>query len=205
MKLYFSPGACSFAPHLALHEAGVSADAVKVDLRSHKTVDGDDYYAVNPKGYVPFLVLDDGTTLSEAHVILQYIADRKPGTIAPAYGTIERYKVNEWLGYVATEIHKSYSPLWHPAEFGEKAVDALKGKLHKRYEIVEAQLARTPYLAGNVYSIADMYLYTVTNWAHHLKGDLSALPKVQAWHKKIGERPAVAATQAVERGVKQPA
>ena len=205
MKLYFSPGACSFAPHLALHEAGVSADAVKVDLRAHKTADGGDYYAVNPKGYVPFLVLDDGTTLSEAHVILQYIADRKPGTIAPAYGTIERYKVNEWLGFVATEIHKSYSPLWHPEEFGEKAVDALKKKLHKRYEIVEAQLAKTQYLAGNAYSIADMYLYTVTNWAHHLKVDLSAFPKVQAWHKKIAERPAVAATQAVERGVKQAA
>ena len=203
MKLYFSPGACSFAPHIALHEAGVAAEAHKVDLRTHKTADGGDYYAVNPKGYVPFLVLDDGSTLSEAHVILQYIADRKPGTIAPAYGTAERYKTNEWLGFVATEIHKAYSPMWHPEEFGEKAVEALRQKLHKRYGIVEEQLAKTPYLAGDRFSIADMYLYTVTKWAKHLKVDLSSFPKVGAYMQRIDEKASVKAAQAAERGVKQ--
>ena len=205
MKLYYSPGACSFAPHIALHEAGVPAEAIKVDLRAHKTADGADYYAINPKGYVPFLVLDDGSTLSEAHVILQYIADRKPGTIAPPHGTAERWKTNEWLGFVATEIHKAYSPLWHPEEFGDKAVEALKGKLHKRYAIVEEQLAKTPYLAGNAFSIADAYLYTVTKWARHLKVDLASYPKLAAYMQRIDERPAVKAAQAAERGVKQPA
>jgi glutathione S-transferase len=205
MKLYFSPGACSFAPHVALHAAGVAADAVKVDLRSHKTADGADYYGINPKGYVPFLVLDDGSTLSEAHVILQYIADRKPGAIAPAYGTAERYKTNEWLGFVATEIHKAYSPLWHPEEYGDKAVEAFKGKLHKRYGIVEEQLGKTPYLAGSAFSIADMYLYTVTKWAGYLKVDLSAFPKLGAYMKRVEDLPAVKAAQAAERGVKQAA
>jgi glutathione S-transferase len=205
MKLYYSPGACSFAPHIALHEAGVPAEAVKVDLRTHKTADGTDYYTINPKGYVPFVVLDDGTTLSEAHVILQYIADRMPGKIAPSYGTIERWKTMEWLGFVATEIHKAYSPLWHPDEFGDKAVQALKDKLHKRYGIVEAQLGKTEYLAGNSFSIADMYLYTVSKWANYLKVDLSGYPKLAAYLKRIDERPSVKAAQAVERGVKQAA
>jgi glutathione S-transferase len=205
MKLYYSPGACSFGPHIALVEAGIPAETVKVDLRAHKLKDGTDYYAINPKGYVPFLILDDGTPLSEAHVILQYLADRRPGTIAPVYGTVERYKLNEWLGFVATEIHKTYSPMWHADAFGEKAVDELKKKLHKRYEIVEAQLAKTPFLAGNAFSIADMYLYTVTTWAPHLKIDLSAFPKLQAYMKKIAERPSVVEALAAERGVKQPA
>lgn len=205
MKLYYSPGACSFAPHIALHEAGVAAEAIKVDLRTHKLKDGSDYYAINPKGYVPFLILDDGTPLSEAHVILQYIADRKPGTIAPAYGTVERYKQNEWLGFVATEIHKTYGPLWHADEIGEKAVESFKKKLHKRYEIVEAQLAKTPFLAGSAFTAADMYLYTVTTWAPYLKVDLAAFPHVQAFMKKVAERPSVVAALGVERGVKQPA
>ena len=205
MKLYYSPGACSFAPHIAAHELGIPLDAIKVDLRTHKTLEGGDYWDINPRGYVPFLVLDDGTTLSEAHVILQYLADQKPGTMAPAHGTIARWKLNEWLGFVATEIHKAYSPMWHPEQFGEKAVEALREKLHKRYGIIEEQLAKSPFLAGATFSIADAYLYTVTKWAKHLKVDLSAFPKVGAYMQRIDERPAVKAAQAAERGVKQAA
>jgi hypothetical protein len=108
------PGACSLAPHIGLEEAGVAYDSVKVDLKKHTTADGGDYYAINPKGYVPLLELDDGSLLSEAGVILQYIADRKPGTIAPAFGTMERYRVMEWLNFIATELHKQFSPLWYP-------------------------------------------------------------------------------------------
>ena len=205
MKLYFSPGACSFAPHVALEEAGIAAETVKVDLRAHKLSDGTDYYTVNAKGYVPYLVLDDGTPLSEAHVILQYLADRKPGAIAPAYGTIERYKLNEWLGFIATEIHKTFGPLWHADAYGEKAIDVFKQRLHQRYAIVEAQLAKNAYLTGDRFTIADMYLYTVTNWSGYLKVDLSAFPKLQTWMKKVAERPSVVAALAAERGVKEPA
>ena len=106
MKLYYAPGACSLAPHIALNEAGLAYDAVKVDLRTHQLADGTDYYTINPKGYVPLLELDDGQRLSEVTVILQYIADRKPGTLAPALGSLPRYRVMEWLNFIATEIHK---------------------------------------------------------------------------------------------------
>jgi len=114
MKLYFSPGACSLAPHIALHEIGVPFDGLRVDLKAHKVADGTDYYSVNPKGYVPLLELDTGERLTEAAVILQYIADRKPGTLAPAFGSIERYRLMEWLNFIATEVHKQFGPLFYP-------------------------------------------------------------------------------------------
>ena len=200
MKLYYSPGACSLAPHIALHEAGIAAEAIKVDLRTHKLPDGSDYYAVSPNGYVPVLVLDDGTTMTEVAVLLQYIADRKPGTLAPAFGTMERYKQMEWLNFIATEVHKGWSPLWHnPSDEQKKAV---VDKLHKRYAFIDAQLARTPFLAGASFTVADAYLFTVTGWAKFLKVDLSAFPHLAAWMAKIAERPAVKAAIAAERGAK---
>ena len=205
MKLYYSPGACSLAPHIALHESGIAADTIKVDLRSHTLEDGSDYNAINPRGYVPLLVLDDGTKLTEAQVILQYLADRKPGTLAPIAGTAARWKLMEWLGFIATEIHKGFSPLWHPEDFGEKGVAAIKAKLAKRYEIVEKQLARTPFIAGDTFTVADAYLFTITTWAGYLKFDLSAFPNVVAYLKRIGDRPAVKAALAAERRAKQPA
>jgi glutathione S-transferase len=205
MKLYYSPGACSLAPHIALHEAGIDAEAFKVDLARHKLADGTDYYAINPKGYVPMLELDDGTRLTEAAVILQYLADRKPGKLAPPFGTLERWKLMEWLNFIATELHKSFSPLWHPEDIGEKAVGAGKAKIVKRYAIVEAQLAKTPFLHGSSFTIADAYLFTITGWASYLKVDLSGFPHLAAYMKRIGERPAVVATLAAERKAKQPA
>src|SRR5882672_5337394 len=114
MKLYYAPGACSLAPHIALQESGLPYDAQRVDLREHKLADGTDYYTINPKGYVPLLELDSGERLSEDAVILQYIADRNPGTLAPAFGSMERYRMMEWLNFIATEVHKALNPLWKP-------------------------------------------------------------------------------------------
>ena len=142
MKLYYSPAACSLAPHIALEEAGLPYELVKVDLRTHKLADGTDYYTINPKGYVPLLELDDGERLSEVAVILQYIADRKPGTLAPAYGTMERYRVNEWLNFIATEIHKQFGPLWH-AETPDATKAAQRALLAKRFDLLATTLART--------------------------------------------------------------
>ena len=203
MKLYYSPGACSFAPHVALLETGIAAEMVKVDLKSHTLADGTDYTKLNPKGYVPMLELDDGTRLTEVAVILQYIADRKPGTLVPAAGTIERYKQQEWLNFVATELHKGYGPLWYnpSADVREQTV----ARLAKRYAIVEAQLAKTPYLGGSAFSAADAYLYTITIWARFLKVDLAAFPNLQAFMQRVAARPSVVAANAEERGVKQAA
>ncbi len=203
MKLYYSPGACSLAPHIAIQENGVAAELVRVDLKTHKLADGSDYHRINPKGYVPAIELDDGTKLTEVATLLQYIADRKPGSLAPVFGTLERYKLMEWLNYVATEIHKGYGPLWHHPADDVRA--SIVDRLHKRYAIVEAQLAKTPFLNGNAFTVADAYLYAVTRWAPMLKVDLSAFPHVAAWMKRVDERPAVKAAIAAERGVKQPA
>ena len=153
MKLYYSPAACSLAPHIALEESGLQHELVKVDLRTHKLADGTDYYALNPKGYVPLLELDNGERLTEAAVILQYIADRKPGTLAPAYGTMERYHLNEWLHFIATEIHKQFGPLWH-AETPEATQATLRANLAKRFDLIAKTLAKQPYLTGSAFTIA---------------------------------------------------
>ena len=141
------PGACSLAPHIALSEAGVPYTTEQVDLRKHALADGTDYYAINPKGYVPLLELDDGTRISEVAVILQYIADRKPGTLAPAFGTIERYRVMEWLNFIATELHKQFGPLWYPTT-PDATRDAQKAKLATRFDLLAQTLAAQPYLTG---------------------------------------------------------
>jgi len=190
MKLYYSPGACSYAPHVALHEAGLPFEAVRVDLRSHKLANGADYYAINPKGYVPLLELDDGTRLSEVAVILQYIADRKPGTLAPAHGTIERYRVMEWLNFVSSELHKQFSPLFYP-DTPDATKEAQRARLAKRFSHLEPILAKQPYLMGESFTIADIYLHTILNWSGALKIDLSAWPSLVEYQKRIAARPAV--------------
>jgi glutathione S-transferase len=199
MKLYFSPGACSFAPQIALREAGLPYEPVKVDLRKHTLADGTDYYKINPKGYVPMLELDDGTRLKEVAAVLQYIADRKPGTIAPAFGSMERYRLMEWLNFVATEIHKQFSPLWHP-----ETPDATKEKqrvtLAKRFAIIEATLAKQPYLMGQSFTVADAYLHAILNWSGHLKVDLP--PALQEFQQRMAARPGVQAAQQTEHAAK---
>ena len=201
MKLYYSPGACSFAPHVALREAGLPFEAVKVDLVKHTLADGSDYYKINPKGYVPLLELDDGQRLSEVAVILQYIADRKPGTLAPAYGSLERYRVMEWLNFIGTELHKQFGPLWYP-----DTPDATKAKqratLAKRFEYLADTLAKRPYLMGENFTIADAYLHTILNWTGYLKVDLTPFPALQQFQERMAARPAGKEAQKAEHGSK---
>jgi len=204
MKLYFSPGACSLAPHIALSEAGVPHTTEQVDLRKHALADGTDYYAINAKGYVPLLELDDGTRLSEVAVILQYIADRTPGTLAPAFGGIERYRVMEWLNFIATELHKQFGPLWYPTT-PDATKEAQKAKLAARFDLLAQTLAAQPYLTGSAFTIADAYLFTILNWAPMLKVDLSPWPALQQFQARVAARPAVHAVLVAEGLVKQTA
>ena len=204
MKLYFSPGACSLAPHIALSEAGVPYTTEQVDLRKHALANGTDYYAINPKGYVPLLELDDGTRISEVAVILQYVADRKPGTLAPAFGGIERYRVMEWLNFIATEVHKQFGPLWYPTT-PDATRDAQKAKLAARFDLLAQTLAAQPYLTGSAFSIADAYLFTILNWAPMLKVDLAPWPALQQYQARVAARPAVHAALVAEGLVKETA
>ena len=197
MKLYYTPGACSQAPHIALNELGLPFDAVKVDLATHTLPDGSDYYAVNPKGYVPFLVLEDGATLAEAHVVLQYIADRKPGTLAPESGTPERWKLLEWLGFIATEVHKGYGPLWNP-QMPPKARELAVEGLGRRFSLLAETLAEQPFLSGQDFTIADAYLFVLLNWTNVHKIDLSPWPALQQFQARVAERPAVQKTLKAE-------
>jgi glutathione S-transferase len=197
MKLYYSPGACSLAPHIALAEAGLDYEAVKVDLRKHQLADGTDYYTINPKGYVPLLELNDGERLSEVAVILQYIADQKPGTLAPAYGTLARYRVMEWLNFIGTEIHKQFGPLWYP-ETPDATKEKQRAALGKRFDYVAKVLSTQPYLTGEAFTVADAYLFTVVNWSATLKIDLSPWPSLQQFQARVAARPQVHATLVAE-------
>jgi glutathione S-transferase len=202
MKLYFSPGACSLSPHIVLIEAGLAFEPVLASTKSHKLPDGTDYYAINPLGYVPLLELDDGTFLREGPVIVQYIADQAPlKNLAPANGTLQRYRLQEWLNFFGTEIHKNFGPMFNPATPEETKTQS-RTKLTQRYAWIEQQLAGKQYLMGDHFSVADAYLFTVTNWAKPLGLDLGACPQVQAWHARVGERPAVKEAMAAETAAK---
>ena len=190
MKLYFSPGACSLSPHIVLLEAGLAHTIEKVDLGSKKTAGGQDFRAINSKGYVPALETDSGAILTEGPVITQYLADLAPEkNLAPPHGTIERYQMMSWLNFVATEIHKNYSPLFDPAGSADVKAAAFKN-LARRYAHLETALDGREYLTGQ-FSLADIYLYVVTNWAGHVKFDLAPFANVQAFQQRIGARPAV--------------
>jgi glutathione S-transferase len=201
MKLYYAPAACSLAPHIALEESGLPHELVRVDLRTHKLANGTDYYTINPKGYVPVFELDNGKRLTEVAVILQYIADRTRGGLAPDYGTMERYRLNEWLNYIATEIHKQFGPLWH-AETPEATQAAQRAALARRFELVDKTLAKQSYLTGNAFTIADAYLFTVTRWSDALKVDLMPFPALRQFQARIAARPKVHAALKAEHLVK---
>ena len=191
MKLYFTPGACSLSPHIVAREAGLDVALEKVDTKAKKTETGKDYLTINPKGYVPALELDDGHILTEGPTIVQYLADQKPGSgLAPTAGTMERYRLQEMLGFINSEIHKTYSPLFNPA-LPPDMKEERKAYLKKRYAIIEKQLAGHDYLFGDTFSVADAYLFTVTNWARIVKLDLSDFPNVLAFQKRVAARPAV--------------
>ncbi len=198
MKLYYSPGACSLSPHIALHEAGIAFEAVLASTKTHKLLDGTDYYGINPLGYVPLLELDDGTLLREGPAIVQYIADQAPlKNLAPANGTLARYRLQEWLTFIGTELHKGFSPLFNPA-MPEDAKAISRTRLMSRYTWLEKELAGKDFVMGEHFSVADGYLFTVTNWAKALKLDLAGFPTVLAWHDRVGSRPAVQAALKAE-------
>lgn len=200
MKLYFSPGACSLASHIALREAGLPFEAVQVDLRAKKTKAGEDFAALNPKGYVPVLQLDDGSLLSEGPAILQYVADRKPDSkLAPANGTLDRYRLQEWLAYINSEVHKTFGGFFNPAATPEQK-EALKPVLAKRLGYVEQHLAQRDWLVGDGFTVADAYLYVVLGWSGFVGFDLAPFPKLQAFRARVAQRPAVQAAQAAEKG-----
>jgi len=197
MKLYYSPGACSFAPHVALVEAGLPFEPVKVDIHNHTLADGTDYYGINPKGYVPLLELDDGSRLSEVAVILQYIADRKPGTLAPAFGTHERYKLMEWLNFIATEVHKQFGPLWYP-DTPEATKEKQRATLAKRFGHLAKTLEKQPYLMGETFSVADAYLFVMLQWSTAHGIDVALYPILDDYESRIARRPAVELALAAE-------
>jgi len=204
MKLYYSPAACALAPHIVLSESGLPYKTAHVDLKTHKLADGTDYFGINPKGYVPLLELDDGTRLSEVAVILQYIADRRPGTLAPAFGTIERYRLMEWLNFIATELHKQFGPLWAPTT-PDSVKASQKEKLATRFELIAKTLEAQPYLMGDSFTVADAYLFTVLNWAPMLNVDLAPFPALQQFQARVAARPAVHAALVAEGLVRKEA
>lgn len=204
MKLYFAPGACSLSPHIILHELGIGFDREKVNLADKTTAGGNDYRAINPKGYVPALQLDNGDVLTEGPAIVQYLADQHPDhRLAPPAGTLERYHLIEWLNFISTELHKGFSPLFKPntpEETKKAALDAISSRL----DFVDQKLQGKAYLTGEQFGVADAYLFTVLRWAGAMKIDLGRWPQVQAFFERVGARPAVHAALLAE-GLMKPA
>ena len=207
MKLYFTPGACSFSPHIVLRELGLPFDLVQVDLKTKTLADGSDFKAIHPKAYVPILQLDDGRTISEGPAIVQYLADLNPEKkLAPANGTFERTRLQEWLNFIGTELHKSFGAIFHPDAVGEKAVEFFRAKLRSRLgDIVEPALAKNEYLTGAQFSVADAYLYTMLTWAKNFKFDLAQWPAIARYFDRVAARPAVQAAHDAETLAKKKA
>ena len=202
MKLYFSPGACSLSPHIALREAGLAFELEKVDIGKKLTASGADYWTVNPKGYVPALQLDDGNVLTEGPAIVQYVADRKPEAgLAPAAGTLDRYRLQEWLSFIGTELHKQYSPLFNP-KTSDDTKALVREYLGKRIGFAAKTLEGKHYLMGEHFTVADGYLFTVLRWSKHTGVDLGAWPAIGAFMERVGERAAVKAAIEAEKQAK---
>jgi len=197
-KLYYSPGACSLSPHIALREAGLPFDLVMASTKTKKLADGTDYNSINSKGYVPLLELDDGQRLSEGPVIVQYIADQAPASqLAPAAGTMARYRLMEWLNFITSELHKGFSPLFNPA-MPEEAKALARAKLVERLTWVNGQLAGKHYLMGDTFTVADAYLFTVVGWGKYVGVDTSSLADLGAYMGRVAARPAVQAALKAE-------
>jgi glutathione S-transferase len=191
MKLYYSPGACSLSPHIALLEAGLPYDLVKVDLRAKKLENGDDYLKINPKGQVPALGLDTGEVLTEGPVIVQRIADQaRDNNLAPARDTAERYKLQEWLNFVTTELHKNFSPLFSPV-LSDDTKAFFKDRLLAKFKYIDSQLTGRDYLMGQQFTVADGYLFVMLAWADRLNIDLSGLSNLMAYKARVAARPKV--------------
>jgi glutathione S-transferase len=199
VKLYYLPSACSMSPHIVANELGLSIELVKIDPKTKRTQHGEDFFAINPKGYVPALQLDDGSVLTEGTAIVQYLSDLKPDAqLAPANGSMARYRLQEMLGYINSEIHKTYTPLFDSATSDDLRTER-KAYLCKRYAVIEAALARTPFLLGQQFTIADAYLFVVTRWSEFVKLDLSPFPNLLAFQARIASRPAVQSAMSREQ------
>lgn len=198
MKLYYAPGACSMSPHIVAREAGIELQLAKVDNKTKTVKTEGDYWKINPKGYVPALEIEAGEVLTEGPVIAQYLADRNPqaGLMPPA-GTMERYRVQEMLGYLNSEIHKTYSPLFYP-DTPPEVVTEKKAHLRKRYHPIDQRLKNRDYLFGDKFTVADAYLYTLTTWANYVKLDLSEFGGLTAFQQRVAARPAVQAAMKAE-------
>jgi glutathione S-transferase len=198
MKLYYSPGACSLSPHIVLIEAGLAFQPVLASTKSHKLQDGTDYYTINPKGYVPLLELDNGERLTEGPAIVQYIADQVPDKqLAPANGTMARYRLQEWLNFITSELHKGVGGLFNAA-MPDEAKALIRAKATERLKWVDSQLEGRNYLMGDAFSVADAYLFTVTNWTRTVGIDISGMKNLLAFQKRMAERPAVQAAMKAE-------
>lgn len=191
MKLYYTPGACSLASHIVATEAGLPLQLVKVDLREHRSEDGSDFTAINPKGYVPALVLNDGEVLTEGVAIMQYLADLAPQSgLAPAAGTMARYRLQEWLTFVSSEIHKMFGPLWNP-DIPEEIKEGARGRLARRFTWLDPELAHRSYLMGEAFTAADAYAFTVVNWCGFHQVDLAPYANLRAFMDRVRNRPKV--------------
>jgi glutathione S-transferase len=194
MKLYYAPGACSLSPHIVAREAGIALELERVDLSTNprRTESGADFTEINLKGYVPALRLDDGQLLTEGAAIVQYLADLAPESgLAPAAGTLERYRLQEWLTFVGTELHKMFSPwLFHP-EYGEQAAQVARAKIAQRFAFLDAHLAEHSYLLGPSFTVADAYTFTIVAWAQLKRIDLAAFPHLKRYMERIAARPKV--------------
>ena len=191
MKLYYSPGACSLSPHIVARELGINVELKKVNTKDKTMEGGGDFWQVNPKGYVPTLELDNGKRLTEGPAIVQYLADQKPDAgLAPKAGTFERYQLQEWLNFLTSEVHKQFSPLFRP-NTPEDYKTIAKENLGKRFDWLDQQLKGKDYLMGKQFSVADAYLFVLTNWTKPTNIDLSRWPNVQAFQKRVAARPKV--------------
>lgn len=202
MKLYYSPGACSLASHIALYETGLPFEADQIIKTTKMTAGGENFMQINPKGYVPAIRLDDGSILTEGAAVLQYIADQRPGSgLAPKAGTMERYRLQEWLTYISSEIHKSFSPMFSK-DAAEEVKSYARNMLGKRLGYAETQLANKPYLMGDHFTVADAYFFVVMNWSNIVGFDLAPFPRIKGYLARIAVRPAVQAAMKAEGLIK---
>ena len=198
MKLYYSPGACSLASHIALYETGLPFETDQIIKTTKMTVGGENFMHLNPKGYVPAIKLNDGSVLTEGAAVLQYIADQNPDSgLAPKAGTMERYRLQEWLTFISSEIHKSFSPMFNK-DATEDVKTIARNNLIRRLGFVETQLANKPYLMGDHFTVADAYLFVVANWSNHAGFDLGPFPRIKEYMARIAARPAVQAAMKAE-------
>jgi len=199
MKLYYFPGACSLAPHIVMYEAGLPCDIEKVDLTNKLTQSGVDFLSINPKGFVPALQLDNGQILTEAQVIVQFLADQSPEkNLAPPSGSMARYRLMEWLSYIATDLQKGFAPLFNPDTTDETRV-TVHTNLARQFDYIVEQLEKKEYISGERFTVADAYLFSVLSWASYVEIDLSIWPTLSAYLTRIGDRPAVKAAMIAER------